>query len=83
MNPQTHPPNHDADLTAGDGFPAGDGGLLELPLQEHHHRIIATFMAERQQDSSQNGFRKSSFGKGSRLPGFRVLRKLAGWLGKR
>ncbi len=83
MDPQTQPPNHEPDLTAGDGFLAADGGLLELPLQEHHHRIIAAFMAEHQQDSSPNRFWKSSFGKGSRLPGFRVLRNLAGWLGKR
>ena len=57
------------------GVTAGDGGLLELPLQERHHRIISAFMAAHQPGPSPSGFEK-----GGRVPGAGVLRKLAGWL---
>ena len=34
---------------------AEDGLLLEFPLQERHHQIISTFMAEQQRNPSRNG----------------------------
>ena len=47
--------------------------LLEFPLQERHHRIISTFMAEHQRDPSRDGSGTSA----NRLPVPRVIRRLA------
>ena len=39
------------------GFTAGDGGLLQLPLQERHHRIISASMAEHHHRTIPQRFR--------------------------
>ena len=56
-HPTRHPRNEDtpAETTAKDEPTAEDGLLLEFPLQERHHRIISTFMAEHRNDSSRDG----------------------------
>ncbi|WP_219335644.1 hypothetical protein [Candidatus Synechococcus spongiarum] len=71
----TRHPRNEADATettCGDGRTAADGGLLELPLQEHHHQIVSAFMEEYQCDPSSEGFRRSS-----RRPDPHALRRLA------
>lgn len=85
-HPTRHPRNEDtpAEATAKDDRTAEDGLLLEFPLQERHHRIISTFMAEHRNDSSRGG---PGTGAG-RLPIPRVLRRPAvrlrnWWAGRR
>ncbi|SAY38364.1 hypothetical protein [Candidatus Synechococcus spongiarum] len=53
-----------SETTAKDEPTAEDGLLLEFPMQEHHHRIISTFMAEHQRDPSRDGSGTSA----NRLP---------------
>lgn len=62
-----------AGMIAEDEPTAEDGLLLEFPLQERHHRIISTFMAEHQRDPSRDGSGTSI----NRLPVPGVLQKLA------
>ena len=67
----TAPDHSPTETTAEEERADGDGGLLEFPLQERHHQIIAAFMAERQREASRSS---------SRLPGARALRRLVGRL---
>lgn len=72
------PEDNPAGKSAEDGHAATnpeDGGLLEIPLQEGHHRVISAFMAEHQRDASPHGIKMRSW-----FPGFHDLRKLAGRL---
>ena len=77
MDPrQARPPRNEAtsaETTAKDEPMAEDGLLLEFPLQERHHRIISTFMAEHQRDLSRGGSGTSA----NRQPVPGVLRKFA------
>ena len=56
-HPTRQPRDEDtpAETTAEEERAAEDGLLLEFPLQEHHHRIISTFMAEHRHNSSPDG----------------------------
>ena len=56
-----------------------DGVLLEFPLQERHHRIISTFMAEMAQHH-RDPSRDSPGTSANRLPTSGVLQELAAWL---
>ena len=49
------PEDNPAMVTAEDRAAPEDGGLLEFPLQDRHHRIISAFMAEHRRDSSPDG----------------------------
>ncbi|MDE0648530.1 MAG: hypothetical protein OXI08_10955 [Cyanobacteria bacterium MAG IRC4_bin_6] len=68
------PEDNLAEMPSEDRPAAGEGGLLEFPLQERHHQIISAFMAEHRRDSSSDGLGNS------RLANLRGLQRLAGGL---